>query len=376
MRLVVAIEGMFAFGGTERQAVDVAIGMNARGHDVTVLSRWPLDVDNVFLNELREHDVGVVSRGWGGPQRRRRVRVIASRAVSLGRVDALRAHAWRWQVGQLRKLASEQATVVHEIPFYGDVTPQGVAAHRRIRLPVVQTILGTPSAAVRPAAPWAIVTSDGAPRVDGPDEWMWIPTMGPPDDPGPVRLSPKDGVWRAVFVGRMVPPKGAELLIRAWAQLPGSPQLTVIGDGPGMAAVTKLVSELRANVVLAGALGRPEILRELERAHLLVAPSMLEDGVSFEGVPTVLAEGMWAGIPVVASRVGGVERLFAGDQPGWLVEPGDEQALVDALTAATNPIAYSRAAHAACRVFEHLLAPGAVLDRYEVAYDRALAAWA
>jgi glycosyltransferase involved in cell wall biosynthesis len=174
----------------------------------------------------------------------------------------------------------------------------------------------------------------------------------------------------------MVAPKGAELLIRAWAQLRGFPQLTVIGDGPGMAAVTKLVSELRANVVLAGALGRPEILRELERAHLLVAPSMLEDGVSFEGVPTVLAEGMWAGIPVVASRVGGVERLFAADQPGWLVEPGDEQGLVDVLTAAMNPVAYSRAAHAARRVFDHLLAPGSVLDRYEVAYDRALAAWA
>ena len=47
--------------------------------------------------------------------------------------------------------------------------------------------------------------------------------------------------------------------------------------------------------------------------------------------PTVLCEAMWAGIPVVAGRLGDVERLFLDDRPGWLVEPGDEPGLERAL---------------------------------------------
>jgi hypothetical protein len=376
MRLVVAMEGMFTFGGTERQAVDIACGMKARGYDVTLLSRWPLDIDNIYLDELSEHHVRVLPRGWaGGAPRRERLHAVVSRAVSLGRIAALRGHAWRWQVGQLRKLASAGQTIVHEVPFFGDVSPQGVAAHRRIKLPVVHTILGTPDTPVQVVAPWAVVTSDGSPRLWPPErQFAWVPTMGPPATPLPARSPPVDGYWRGVFVGRLVSSKGVELLVRAWAQLPGTPQLTVIGDGAAMPAVADLVSGQRANIVLTGALKRPDVLRELERAHLLIAPSVPSPGLPTEGVPTVLAEAMWAGIPVVASRVGGVDQLFATDDPGWLFEPGDEEGMVKALMAAMNPTEYARAALTAHAVFHRLLAPTAVLDRYEVAYERAVAA--
>lgn len=371
MQLVVAIEGMFPIGGGARQAVDIACGMKERGYDVTLLSRWPLD-NKIYLDELADNDVCVVPRGWLGPRRRKRLHVVVSRAVSFGRVATLRGHAWRWQVGQLRKLASTGPTIVHEIPLFGDVSPQGEAAHRRIRLPVVQTILGTPETPVWAVAPWAVVTGDGRPTLYPPErELMWIPCMGPPHSPKPARAPPADDVWRGAFVGRLAPSKGVELLVRAWAQLPGNPQLTVIGDGPTMPALVHLVSRIRANIVLAGALKRPEILRVLEGVHLLVAPSLK---CAPEGVPTVLTEAMWAGIPVVASNVGGIDQLFATDDPGWLVEPGDERDLVQALTAAMNATEYGRAAHAARAVFAQLLAPTVVLDRYEAAYERAVAA--
>jgi len=101
----------------------------------------------------------------------------------------------------------------------------------------------------------------------------------------------------------------------------------------------------------------------------MVAPSLLP-----EGLPTVLAEAMWAGIPVVATRVGGIQHLFGDQRPGWLVDAGDEQALVDAITAAMDPEAYLRAARDARTVFDQLLTPRVVLDSYEAAYLEAVGA--
>ena len=51
-----------------------------------------------------------------------------------------------------------------------------------------------------------------------------------------------------------------------------------------------------------------------------------------EGFPTVVGEAMACGTPVIASRVGGVPELVTDGQTGWLVEPGDNTALVDRMT--------------------------------------------
>jgi glycosyltransferase involved in cell wall biosynthesis len=373
MHVVVALEGMYPFGGTERQAVDIACGMTTRGYEVTLLSRWPLDTRSVYLDELRTAGVRILPRGWTSAPRHRRAHVVVTRAVSFGRVSTLRRHAWRWEVSRLREVAATGPTLVHEVPFFGDVSAHGIAAHERLRLPVVQTIFGTPAVPVQVAAPWAIVTSDGAPQLDPAGRQLeWVPSMGPPAPAMPVHGPAIDGRWLGVFVGRFVSAKGIDALIRAWARLPEAPTLRLIGDGPAMPELVDLVASVRANVNFTGALGRSEVLGELQRAHFLVAPSLSDPSVGSEGVPTVLAEAMWAGIPVVSTRGGGVGRLFEDEQPGWLVDSGDDGQLLAALMSATRAVDYVPAAHAAHRVFERLLSPSAVLDRYESAYDRAV----
>jgi glycosyltransferase involved in cell wall biosynthesis len=179
---------------------------------------------------------------------------------------------------------------------------------------------------------------------------------------------PADGHWRIAFAGRLVEPKGASLLIRALASLGANSELTVMGDGDEMASLVSLASGLGVAVTFAGRLERRAVLCELERSHVLVVPSLEED--YGEGIPTVIGEALWAGIPVIATSVGGVGRLFDDVAPGWLVAPGDEAALARALSEAMGA-AHALAAQAAPTAYERILCPRAVLDRYEEAYELA-----
>jgi len=367
--LAVVVEGMYAFGGTERHAVDIACGMTARGYEVTLLSRWPLDRHHALLPELANHGVRVAPRGWTGEGTSHldRPHVVAGRLFSLGSSTALARHAWRWERVQIGRLAP--GALVHEVPVRGYVAQAAQRTHDQLRLPVVQTVLGTGPAPVSIIAPWAVVTSDCSPRLLPPDPpVMWIPTMGPDDKPRPPRQMPTDGRWRVAFAGRLVDTKGVRHLIRAWAGLSANAELIIMGDGDEAAPLANLSAALGVNATFTGRLDRAQFLHELESAHILAVPSL--DAPYGEGVPTVIAEAMWAGLPVVASAVGGVERLFRNRKPGWLVPAGNEEALRDALTKAMSA-AYPTAADAAPAVYREVLCPGAVLDRYEEAYERA-----
>jgi glycosyltransferase involved in cell wall biosynthesis len=73
----------------------------------------------------------------------------------------------------------------------------------------------------------------------------------------------------------------------------------------------------------------PRLLALYRESHIFVHSSLTE------GVPQVLIEAMAAGLPIVATDVGGVAELLA-DAAGRLVPPGDPQALVDAVLALSD----------------------------------------
>lgn len=135
------------------------------------------------------------------------------------------------------------------------------------------------------------------------------------------------GLLRIASVGRMAAPKDFITLLRALALLPRSCyRAEIIGSGPDRGAIEREIERLgvEPQVALAGERGDvPERLAQAD-AYVLSSHS--------EAMPMVVLEAMAAGLPVVASAVGGVSELVIDGETGLLVAPGDPQALAAALS--------------------------------------------
>lgn len=125
-------------------------------------------------------------------------------------------------------------------------------------------------------------------------------------------------------VARLDAGKGIAHLVRAFAGLrerwPGA-RLIVAGDGPERGAIEALVAELglREAVELPGYVDDPRrVLRQLD---LFVLPTL------HEAFGLAIAEAMAEGVPVVATRLAGPASLCRHGMDGWLVPPGDPEAL-------------------------------------------------
>jgi glycosyltransferase involved in cell wall biosynthesis len=126
---------------------------------------------------------------------------------------------------------------------------------------------------------------------------------------------PHEGGAGVLWVGLMVPVKRLDVLAEAMALLPEVPAV-LAGSGPDRPAVPP-------NVTMPGFVA--DVRPLLAKADVLVLPSAAEN------CPLVVLQAMAAGLPVVASGVGGVPELVADGETGLLVPPGDAEALADAL---------------------------------------------
>lgn len=134
-------------------------------------------------------------------------------------------------------------------------------------------------------------------------------------DPGP-RTS--DGDY-ALFVGRLVDLKGVGTLIKAWSKLPASIPLVIAGDGPYRREMEKLISDFKlANVDYRGRLSRNETLATMKGARFLMFPSEW-----YEGFPVTIAESFACGVPVLCSRLGGMQELVDDGRTGLHFTSGD-----------------------------------------------------
>jgi sugar transferase (PEP-CTERM/EpsH1 system associated) len=127
-------------------------------------------------------------------------------------------------------------------------------------------------------------------------------------------------------IGRLCQDKRQDLLIRAFqrARL-ADPHLLIVGDGPWMGRLRELVADLGLGdrVHFAGYQPQPE--RYLQAMDVFALSSQTE------GMPLTVLEAWAAGVPVVATRVGGLPELVDDGRTGLLVACDEEEALARAL---------------------------------------------
>jgi glycosyltransferase involved in cell wall biosynthesis len=148
----------------------------------------------------------------------------------------------------------------------------------------------------------------------------------------PERLPVRRETGRQVlFLGRLQEPKGIFDLVRAVPRIREKvPDVVFTLAGEGQ---RDSVQELALELGVQGAIQLPGWLQGEAKDAALAAASVLVLPSHFEGLPVSLLEAMAAGVPVVATRVGGIPELLREGECGVLVEPGEVVALAAALVA-------------------------------------------
>ena len=146
---------------------------------------------------------------------------------------------------------------------------------------------------------------------------------------------PADGTLSVGYLGQLFPPKGVHFLVEAFAQVaprfPGA-TLYLIGDS-GIDEYAHYTDELRALIEARGLTGRvvftgwrDDALAIARTMTVMVHPSLSE------GFGRAVLEAMALGKPVIASGVGGLREAVRDGQNGFLVPPGDADAIAARLT--------------------------------------------
>jgi glycogen(starch) synthase len=145
---------------------------------------------------------------------------------------------------------------------------------------------------------------------------------GPFVDPLPSVRRP-----RIVYVGRIAQQKNVQTLVRAIAFLKSDAHLVIVGDGPDRHRMERIAESLdiRDRMTVTGFVRHEKVPAFLHHADVLALPS------KFEELGSVLLEGMCIGMPMVASRVRGIESVIRHESNGLLVSPGDPRALAAAI---------------------------------------------
>jgi glycosyltransferase involved in cell wall biosynthesis len=184
------------------------------------------------------------------------------------------------------------------------------------------------------------------------------------------RVAPSETI---MFVGSLVPRKGLPVLLEALALVKQRrPLVTLIVVGASGREADAPVEQcqrlgITANVTFRGFQPADEIAKLHLQSQVFVLPSQNENS------PNALAEAMVSGLPVIATRVGGIPSLVEGGQTGLLVPWGDPQALADKIEwLLAHPEERERLGYNARRVARARHAPEAVAMETIQAYKEIL----
>jgi len=135
--------------------------------------------------------------------------------------------------------------------------------------------------------------------------------------------------FKLLFVGSLIPRKGLDVLLKALARIKALSAwtLTVAGDGPEKGYLKSLATDLgiAPGIRFLGNVPPARIPKLMRDHYLFILPSY------WEGRPSVVHEAMAAAMPVLATDIDGTRELVQHGKTGWLVPPGDVNALSDVL---------------------------------------------
>jgi len=345
-------------GGEEQHVRGLAVALAARGHEVAVATLWHEGLPEYEVDEgVRVYRIrGALQRARGlfSESGRRHAPPFPDpgatwalrEVVRRERPDVVHAHNWlvrsflpiKTQSGAPLVMTLHDYSLVcarknlmyHDAPCSGPAPVKclvcasdhyGVA--KGVPTALANAVMGhVEHAAVDMYIAVSRATAAGCRLANGPWPYRVIPNFIPDDvaerrdDAHPLldRL-PADGYL--LFVGDLNRRKGVDVLLQAYARLAGAPPLVLIGrecvDTP---------TQLPPNVVMLHSWPHDAVMAAWRRSSVALAPSVWPETFGI-----VALEAMALGRPVIASRIGGLADLIVDDESGFLLPPGDVDAL-------------------------------------------------
>ncbi len=152
----------------------------------------------------------------------------------------------------------------------------------------------------------------------------FVPNPSP--KPSDVLRDPhRSGPLRLLFIGQLGYHKGLAFLLDAFSKYEGDARLQIVGGGPLRALVEERAQHDK-RIVYLGYTPQEEVMKCIAAVDAVVVPSLC-----YENSPTVIYEALSAGIPLIASRIGGVGELIQDGKTGLLFTPGDESDVLRAI---------------------------------------------
>lgn len=163
-----------------------------------------------------------------------------------------------------------------------------------------------------------------------------------------------------LYAGRLAREKGLETLVRAWSGAPAG--LDILGEGPDEARLRAIAPP---NVRFRATVPGNEAAVLVRRARAVLVPSEW-----YEPAPRTVVEAYAAGVPVLASRIGGLPELVEDGRTGYLIAPGSPEAWVEAATRLSDARSIELGLNAA-RLWDERFSPEPAIRALEAAYEQA-----
>lgn len=322
-------------GGVERVFHNVSQGLARRGHEVTLLCSTQgasSEREESGVHVIREHRKGTL---LGTPlvQLAKRIPVdtelvhvaatypfttppVLRRAKKLGIPSVLDFHFEPHPASTLGRLAAS---------VYGGIGPANYALAQAALVRSFSHGRSSRGLAAVPEARWRVV----------------------PNGIDPTAFHPGNGARKGdyvLFVGRLVPYKGVDVLVRAVAAHPDRPKLIIAGEGPSEEALKTLSRKLGVDAHFLGRVPDHALPDLYRGAHVTVLPSIAHQ----ESFGITLLESMACGTPVVASDLPGVDEVAL--LGGLLSPPGDPASLGNQIRRAGEPALLARGTELASKI--------------------------
>jgi glycosyltransferase involved in cell wall biosynthesis len=361
-RKLLIITDEMEVGGTQRQIVELARHLDPNAYDVSLVY---FRNRSTYVDDLREAGVNVtcIPKRWKVDPLflYRLMRYLRQGEFDLVHAFSFSGELWGWLANSIAGHARFIGSVRSIYEWY---SPLQWRIKRWITLDSAALVANSRAGADYAASRMSV----GSSSVQVVHNGMRFPQSV--DEVRQQRAARTDGDLRVLFVGRLVDHKNLPCLVRAFkivvATLPHA-RLDIVGDGPDRTAMEAHAASLGVAARVAFHGEQTNVSPYLMAADVFVCSSHRE------GSSNAIMEAMGAGLPVIASHVGGNPELVIHEETGLLFPPDDHESLAAMLIELARDPARRRALGEAglARVRRHH-DPGHMAEELERIYERCL----